>query len=236
MAKKKDRRSLIFQSSKKCNGGKKKVRLMFTHNKTNPPIHKWLRLCKPILDKNEVAKDIGSRIQICTKQPRNLQAILGGCREPNRSPEIPADAGCFKCEKKCKVSCPMLKEGDIFKSTRTKKVYKMKQKLTCDSDWVIYLITCKKCEGQYVGKSKTIFKKRHSNHKQEVKNKIGGLGHHYGDVGGCGYPNMSIQIIEQIKHKNMKNLAIREQYWQNQLRVFAENGCRNHCLRKDFSS
>ena len=130
----------------------------------------------------------------------------------------------------------MLKEGDIFKSTRTKKVYKMKQKLTCDSDWVIYLITCKKCEGQYVGKSKTIFKKRHSNHKQEVKNKIGGLGHHYGDVGGCGYPNMSIQIIEQIKHKNMKNLAIREQFWQNQLRVFAENGCRNHCLRKDFSS
>ena len=133
---------------------------MFTHNKTIPPIHKWLRLCKPILDKNEVAKDIGSRIQICTKQPRNIQAILGGCREPNQLPEVPADAGCFKCDKKCKVSCPMLKEGNSFKSTRTKKVYKMKQKLTCDSDWVIYLITCKRCEGQYVGKSKTSFKKK----------------------------------------------------------------------------
>ena len=31
------------------------------------------------------------------------------------------------------------------------------------------LDTCKKCEGQYVGKSETKFKLRHSNHKQEIK-------------------------------------------------------------------
>ena len=93
-AKKKDRRNLTFQDRKNNKKETKKVRLMFTHNQSNPPIHKWLRLCKPILDKNEVAKDIGSRIQICTKQPRNLQAILGGCKEGRVSQEIPADAGC----------------------------------------------------------------------------------------------------------------------------------------------
>ena len=155
-AKKKDRRNLIFQDRKNNKKETKKVRLMFTHNQSNPPIHKWLRLCKPILDKNEVAKDIGSRIQICTKQPRNLQAILGGCKEGRVSQEIPADAGCSKCEKGCKVSCPMIKEGKIFQSTRTKKSYKIKQKLNCESDWLIYLITCKKCSCQYVGKSKTV--------------------------------------------------------------------------------
>ena len=89
--------------------------------------------------------------------------------------------------------------------------------MNCDSDWLIYLITCKNCSGQYVGKSKTKFKLRHSNHKQEVNNQIWGLGPHYGGVGGCGYNNMSIQLIEQIEQKNMKNLASREQYWQNQL-------------------
>ena len=108
-AKKKDRRSLIFQDRRK-DKEVKKVRLMFTHNKTNPPIHKWLRMCKPILDKNEVAKDIGSRIQICTKQPRNLQSILGGFKDRRVSEKIPADAGCSKCRKGCKVSCPMMKE------------------------------------------------------------------------------------------------------------------------------
>jgi hypothetical protein len=182
-----------------------------------------------------VAKKIGQKIQICSKQPRNLQKILGGYRDKQGvSQNVPVDAGCSKCDKKCKVSCPMMKEGDSFRSTRTRKTYKIKQKMNCDSDWLIYLITCRKCSGQYVGKSKTKFKLRHSNHKQEVKNQIGGLGSHYGGVGGCGYNNMSIQLIEQIDPKNMKNLASREQYWQNQLRVFVENGCKNHCLRKDF--
>ena len=46
-------------------------------------------------------------------------------------------------------------------------------------------------------KSKTKFKLRHSNHKQEVKKKIGGLGHHYGDGGPCSYEHMSIQLIEK---------------------------------------
>ena len=115
----------------------------------------------------------------------------------------------------------MIKEGNKCQSTRTQKIYNIRQKVDCDSEWVLYLITCKKCSGQYVGKSKTKFKIRHSNHKQEVKKLIGGLGGHYGGVGGCGYQNMSIQIIEQIDHKNMKNLAIREQFWLNQLRVFA---------------
>ena len=122
----------------------------------------------------------------------------------------------------------------MSKVQERKKTYSIKKKLNCGIEWIIFLITCKKCSGQYVGKSKTRFKLRHSNHKQEVKNQIGGLGSHYGGVGGCGYDSMSIQLIEQIDHKNMKNLAMREQFWQNQLRVFVENGCKNHCFRKDF--
>ena len=50
-----------------------------------------------------------------------------------------------------------------------------------------------------MGKSKTPFKLRHSNHKQEVKKQIGGLGHHYGGSSGCGYENISIIIIRKGK-------------------------------------
>ena len=58
-----------------------------------------------------------------------------------------------------------------------------------------------------MGKSKTKFKLRHSNHKQEVKKQIGGLGSHYGGVGGCGYINMSIQIIEHIEQKKLEEFG-----------------------------
>ena len=86
-----------------------------------------------------------------------------------------------------------------------------------------------------MGKSQTIFKKRHSNHKSEFKTKIGGLGHHYGGAGGCQYENVSIQIIEQVHEKTPEKLARREQWWQNLLRVFVQNEFKNHCYRKDFS-
>ena len=84
------------------------------------------------------------------------------------------------------------------------------------------------------GKSKTPFKIRHSNHKREIKNKIGGLGHHYGGSGGCGYENISIIIIEEIEIKTLDFLAKRETYWQHQLRVYVENGSNGHCYRKEI--
>ena len=60
----------------------------------------------------------------------------------------------------------------------------------------------------------------------EITNEKGGLGHHYGGWGGCGYVNISIAIIKQVKEKNMKFLADREIYWQHQLKALAENGGR----------
>ena len=230
-AKAKDRRSIIFQK-KKNNLKDGKVRLMFTHNSSNPPIHQWVRDGKKQLLRNEQAKGIGRRIQIGSKQAKNLQRIVGGYSDAKGVETPPDNPGCYKC-KKCKVACPVLQEGQTFQSENTKKTYKIRQKLTCDSDWLIYLCTCKKCGGQYVGKSKTKFKVRHSNHKQEVKNQVGGLGHHYGGQTGCGYQNFSVILIERIQHKNMDFLAEREVFWQNQLRVYPENGANGHCYRKE---
>ena len=185
--------------------------------------------------RNDRAKDIGKGIQIAHKQPRNIRRVVSQSVKPGEpNPPPPPDAGCTKCNK-CKVSCPILKEGTSFKSTNTGKCYKIQQRVTCTSSYVIYLGTCKKCKGQYVGKSTTIFKKRHSNHKMEIKKNIGGLGHHYGNNGkGCGYENLEIMIIEQVKEGDSKHLADRELFWQNQLRCYIENGGNGHCYKKEF--
>jgi hypothetical protein len=234
-AKRKERRDLIFQAPKPKNCKDNKVRLIFTHNQANPPVNQWVREAKHLLRRNEKAKNIGSRIQVASRQPTNLQQLVGGCRKGSGgSPKITPDAGCYRCSKKCKVSCPILEERKEFTSFNTGKTYYIRQKVDCDSAWVIYLGSCKKCGGQYVGKSKTPFKTRHSNHKQEIKKQIGGLGHHYGGSGGCGYQNLSITIIEEIEVKTLDFLAKRELFWQHQLRVYVENGSNAHCYRKDI--
>ena len=137
-------------------------------------------------------------MQIGTRQPQNLKRIVTKCNfSEGCVADPPARKGCFNCNK-CRVSCPILREGDRFKSTNTGKSYKIDWHLTCNSSYVIYLGTCRKCNGQYVGKSTTAFKVRHSNHKQEVKRTYGGLGHHYGGGNGCEYNQISMQIIDQV--------------------------------------
>ena len=231
-AKKRCRNDLIHKGRSK-NKNDKKIRLMLTYNDKNPPVHQWVREAKKLLSRNNTAAMLGQTIQISTRQPKNLQKIVRQSNFHRGGEDPPSITGCFKC-KKCKVSCPVINESKTFKSTNTKKSYKIEQYLDCNSDFLIYLSTCKKCNGQYCGKSQSKFRLRHSGHKQEIKKYYGGLGHHYGGANGCGYQNVSIQLIDQVGHGNVKALAEREVYWQHQLRVFVENGGRGHCYRKDI--
>ena len=65
------------------------------------------------------------------------------------------------------------------------------------------------------------------------KKDYGGLGHHYGGRTGCGYENISIQIIDQVEQGDAESLADCEVYWQHQLRCYVENGGNGHCYKKE---
>ena len=116
--------------------------------------------------KNEKAKNIGEKLQITFRQPKNLKKIVTGLPKVQEGEEE-LNPGCFKCDKKCH-ACRIVTEGKHIYSTNTCRRYNVKQKVSCDSSFVIYLGTCLKCSGQYVGKSTQQFKRRHSGHKQEI--------------------------------------------------------------------
>ena len=88
-AKKKDRKSLIFQPRKEKRKSDDKVRLIMTHSQANPPIHKWVRESKQLLARNDEAIALGSKIQIGSKQPKNLQRIAGGQKKGNGATPTP---------------------------------------------------------------------------------------------------------------------------------------------------
>ena len=68
--------------------------------------------------------------------------------------------GSFKCKKsRCQV-CLNVNETDTFTSTVTKKTYKINHKFDCSDKYLIYLLTCKKCLIQYVGKTVDEFRYR----------------------------------------------------------------------------
>ena len=62
----------------------------------------------------------------------------------------------------------------------------------------------------------------------------GGLGQHYGPKGNCTKQDISFILIEKVDEGQNLKLAKREQFWQHQLRVYAENGGNAHCIRKEI--
>ena len=108
--------------------------------------------------------------------------------------------------------------------------------MSCRSNYILYLIFCRNCGGNYVGKSKREFRQRHSGHKQEIKNGVGGLGQHFHrtNVRGCSFSHLEATLIEKVKEGDDAKLAERELYWQYQLRTFKENGGNAMNLKDDL--
>ena len=68
-----------------------------------------------------------------------------------------------KCSKpKCEV-CLNIQQTDTFTSTKKGESFKIKNKINCDDNCLIYLLTCKCCGKQYVGEAINEFRIRWNN-------------------------------------------------------------------------
>ena len=91
------------------------------------------------------------------------------------------------------------------------------------------------CLGQYVGKSETPFKVRHSNHKREIKTNIGGLGEHFHNSECKFERNYQVTLIDSVKSGDKIALKKKENYWMHQLRTFKANGGNGMNIKKEES-
>ena len=96
-----------------------------------------------------------------------------------------------------------MRQEDKFRSSVAGKTYYVNHVFDCDSEGVIYLITCKKCGLQYVGNTVTSFRLRFNNHKSSMmrygKGKRGICGQklyaHFYTEGHEGLMDLEIQVI-----------------------------------------
>ena len=104
---------------------------------------------------------------------------------------IERSVGSFKCNRKrCQV-CLNVTETKTFSSTVTKKEYIINQKFNCIDKCLIYLLTCKKCMLQYVGKTVDEFRLRWNNCKIIDRNFLKG-------PTACSNIYLNILLVEVI--------------------------------------
>ncbi len=108
----------------------------------------------------------------------------------------------FSCKKTRCVTCPNMKSAfKFFTSTVTKRIHVVNPRhskvLSCNSDNIIYLITCKRCEVQYVGETLQMLKKRMNGHRNSIRQGADILlAQHF--QGPCTLDDLTVQPIEKF--------------------------------------
>ena len=148
----------------------------------------------------------------------------------------------------CKL-CPNFSAVDSFTSYATHRKYKVKnydkeKKLSCNTDNLVYLITCDHCSCQYVGETSQQLNGRFNDHRYTFTHLNKGsnstvLRDHF-TTGLCNKKSFKVQIIETIKqpgqysngNMNKETAGLRkdrEKYWMKELRTVYPYGLNNRC-------
>ena len=155
---------------------------------------------------------------VAYKRPPNLKnkLIRSKLLTPTQTNTRPKReiVGMRKCRRtKCE-TCDFVKEGKILKARATSAVTTINAAVDCRDTNYIYLINCKKCGHQYVGKSTVEFSTRMGQHRRDVTNQNlhKGVGYHF-NLKGHKLSDFECSILEKVHDKDPMLLAIREQYW-----------------------
>ena len=149
---------------------------------------------------------------------KNLKDLLVPSALPdlNRVDTLNSDStGCFRWNRKvCDACHTFLVPSKRIKSVVTGKSYKLRQLLSCRTDYIIYCATCLLCNRQCVGSSGN-FQARLSNHKNHIKQekRTCHLVNHFIDS-PHDHPlyNLKFVLIEQVSIKIEEFLKLREGY------------------------
>ena len=183
------KRHLALVGKKKTDhNSKPKINFVTDFDPMFPDINKILNKHKHILLEDEQCKKLFTENCFRVTHRRghkNLKEWLAPSnvisREINPVSHDELNPGCKKCGKcgknpqgrkrECGIyNCHVIQEANKFKSNVTGESYKIRQKLDCDSENVIYLVECKKCRKQGVGSTED-FISRISNYISHILTK-----------------------------------------------------------------
>ena len=150
----------------------------------------------------------------------NMKKILSPSLFPAK---LKHSESCITSCKKCDICKNYLLTDNRFKYKVTGRFYNVRGNLSCNSSSVIYLISSKKCEDQYIG-SAIDFKARFRIHKSDIepkKDRCGTARHFNTKCSDVQNPHrfLQVKLIESVvSDLDLENkLWEREKYWQCQL-------------------
>ncbi len=119
-------------------------------------------------------------------------------RNPSRDPARVPEKN--KCKNKNCTYCPIIQCHGRVISHQTLRTYHAPMGVTCRSNNLIYLITCKKCLAQYVGETYRRLFKRMAEHLRSIRNDSNTpVGYHFNHSrAGCNISHVQFEVASFI--------------------------------------
>ncbi len=118
-------------------------------------------------------------------------------------------------------TCQHFNSQNFFKSTTTRKCYKIRHAFSCSSSNVIYLITCNKCKKQYVGKTNKPLRERINHHRSSINMKQSRYISVHFNFPDHNISNITVQAIDTTSEDKLAPL---EKFWINTLQTCKPKG------------
>ena len=208
-----------------------RVPLILTYNPANPNVAKIIAKHWHILQLSERCKlTFKKKPIIAYRRCKNISdhLVRAKCSLEEEKPILNKDPTC-KTPWKCPF-CPKHKQQKIT-SAITNRSYQGPDHYTCQTRNVIYLITCKKCNIQYVGETYRTFRTRMMEHICYVRRKDlqQPIGLHF-NLRNHTIDDMKFQVIQKFMRKPIPRdpeRISREEFWMDQLKTLQPQGLNN---------
>ena len=156
------------------------------------------------------------------------QSLFGTYTGCSAAQIVPASQGISvnKCNRQRCATCAVIQPSRFFHSSLTNRRYTVISDcdLSCSTINVIYLISCDKCDHQYVGETKRKVSERLSGHRSSIKKRANTFIARHFTLPGHSVKDIRIQPIEHITPRpgeTEKDVTIRrldrERFWMLEL-------------------
>ncbi|KAL8598101.1 hypothetical protein ACOMHN_030387 [Nucella lapillus] len=233
--------TLNYARKTKCD----RVPFVITHNPTHPPLGKWLKELMPTLHQSRRMRKampnpriVGERI--C----HNLRRLLMQSRlPPHNPPSPPPDSdqpGRYKCTSKRCVVCQLyLLQTTTFSSVRTGQTFSIRDRVSCKTNNLIYLMDCAKCKDvQYTGETGQTLQRRFHAHRSNIgvntekqkspkelsKYRQDTLVAKHFQRKGHSVLDMRVTVIETMRSEEVTHRRARERFWRHKLKTNYPDG------------
>lgn len=145
--------------------------------------HKNLPKIRSIIDKtwnllhinDNIKKIFDEKPFVAYRRNRNLRDLIGQTTIVNnrvkRTKQQRQIGKCSPCRTSFRnLCCNQIKNTTTFQSNITKETFQIYHRTNCRSHHVIYLMECKKCKIQYIGKCERNFNERLNKHRSDANN------------------------------------------------------------------